>query len=207
MTSVVSRISRYVRVLFEGKYVHLNPLFFLYSPFAYADDPVTKQSILRNIAKNRTLTVFVETGTYKGDTTYQLRNDFKKMYSIELDKKLHKNAVKMFAKFKHIELLQGDSGKVIPLVLKKLKVPALFYLDGHYSRGITAKADLDTPIVAEILAVLKHPVKGHVVLIDDERLFVGKNDYPTLYSMRKIVKSINPNLKFIVKNDMIRIYE
>ena len=37
-----------------------------------------------------------------------------------------------------ISIIQGDSGKILNSITNKLKKPAIFWLDGHYSSGITA---------------------------------------------------------------------
>jgi hypothetical protein len=78
-------------------------------------------------------------------------------------------------------------------------------LDGHYSAGNTALGDRETPVSAEVAAILNHPVKGHVVLIDDARNFDGTHDYPTLTALRDYVHRVLPNADFSVENDIIRI--
>jgi hypothetical protein len=83
----------------------------------------------------------------------------------------------------------------------------LFWLDGHYSGGITAKGPLDTPIVKELDSILNHSVTGHVILIDDARCFVGENDYPTIDELREILHTERPRWVFEVKDDIIRIHE
>jgi hypothetical protein len=55
--------------------------------------------------------------------------------------------------------------------VRQLQEPALFWLDGHYSGVDTGKDELDTPVSAELEAILGSPVKGHVILIDDARCF------------------------------------
>ena len=45
------------------------------------------------------------------------------------------------------EILQGDSTDVLPEVVEKMDEPTLFWLDGHYSGGITASGEQETPIV------------------------------------------------------------
>ena len=72
---------------------------------------------------------------------------------------------KKFSKLTHINLIKGDSSEKLPEILKSLKEPALFWLDGHYSDEITAKGDLNTPIYNELTAILNHPIKNHVILM------------------------------------------
>jgi len=141
---------------------------------------LVKQKLIRRYAARFQCSTLVETGTYRGDMMLAMLNDFRTLYSIELHPKLHARARRLFQNEPRVHLLQGDSGQRIADVLKDLNEPAVFWLDGHYSAGETAKADLETPIIAELDQVLKHKVRDHVILIDDARLFVGRNDYPTI---------------------------
>lgn len=132
-----------------------------------------------------------------------MRYRFKKIVSIELDQNLFEKAKAKFLTEKNITILQGDSSKILPIVLIDLHEPALFWLDGHYSEGITAKGKLNTPIVSELKSILEHPIKDHLILIDDARCFVGIDDYPTVEELRTLVLKYNPALNFNVKNDII----
>jgi hypothetical protein len=164
-----------------------------------------KQQAIRYYARQSTHPVFLETGTFLGEMVEAVKDDFKKIISIELDKNLATQAKQKFARYSHISIIEGDSGKLLPELLKDIREPSLFWLDGHYSAGITAKGDKDTPIEKELEAILAHPVKGHIILIDDARLFDGTGDYPKIYYIEKQVRRKYPNAAFMVKNDSIRI--
>lgn len=84
--------------------------------------------------------------------------------------------------------------------------PVLFWLDGHYSGGITAKGGLDTPVCAELDAILDHPVHTHVIRIDDARCFDGISDYPQLDKLVEQVRLRRPDMAVEVSHDMIRIF-
>ena len=151
-------------------------------------------------------TVFIETGTFLGGMDFRIRNLFKKIYSIELDEKLCKNAQERFSSLKHITIIQGDSGIVLSEILDKVNTNVLFWLDGHYSMGITARGDNTTPIEKELLIISKHMInKGlkHIILIDDARLFNGTDDYPTLNQIEKIKNKLFPNYKYEIRYDAI----
>lgn len=143
--------------------------------------------------------ILVETGTYEGDMVKAMLDSFAEIYSIELSKELFKKAQKRFAEIKKVHLYQGDSGKILPQILKELKQPAVFWLDAHYSEGYTAKGEKETPIFKELGAILKFPHKA--ILIDDARCFTGKNDYPTIEEIKTLVKGREVE----VKDDIIRI--
>lgn len=148
--------------------------------------------------------IFIETGTYKGEMLDSMNGKFEKMYSIELGEELYKKAKEKYKNNKNITLLQGDSSAILPILMKKIKEPALFWLDAHYSGGETVRGNLDTPIEKELKSILNHPIKTHVILIDDARDFIGKNDYPTAEKIKK--GALNHGYLFEMKNDNFRIY-
>jgi hypothetical protein len=131
--------------------------------------------------------VWIETGTYLGDTTEFLRKRSKFVFSIEVDQALAERATSRFARTRNVQILHGDSARRLEEVLPKIQDPARFWLDGHYSGGITGKGGTDTPIVAELDAIAVAVKKGllargFVVLVDDVRCFDPGNplyaDYP-----------------------------
>ncbi len=165
---------------------------------------LVKQRVIRRYAAQHRCSTLVETGTYRGDMILAMLDDFRTLYSIELHPKLHSRAQSLFKNQPRVRLLQGDSGEKISEVLADLNEPAIFWLDGHFSAGKTAKADLNTPIIAELDKVLNHRIPNHVVLIDDARLFTGEDDYPTLDAIRK---QLDRTGRFVMKveDDVIAI--
>ena len=135
---------------------------------------------------------FVETGTYLGVTTRALASHVSHVYSIELSKPLYKGAKKRL-KHSNIQLFHGNSTDVLPQLMRQLKSPALFYLDGHYSCGITAKGPEETPILKELQAIFDAPPMAHVIVIDDIVLFTGESTnadtYPSISELETFIKS------------------
>jgi len=168
---------------------------------------VVKQRAVKKYAKIFSVETFIETGTYLGDMVDAVRDTFKKIYSIELDATLCDQAKKKFSKHHNISIFHGDSSKVLPVILADISEPCLFWLDGHYSGGITAKGDFNTPIMQELNCILDHTIRGHVILIDDAREFNGYNDYPTIEELKKRIFKKYPDWKFDIKDDIIRIHK
>jgi hypothetical protein len=167
---------------------------------------LVKERAIRAYARKYRLTTFVETGTYRGDMVEAVKRDFTQVYSIELGADLHRIAQERFKSDPSVSILQGDSGEVLRGLLPRIDKPALFWLDGHYSEGDTARSTLITPIRRELDQILAHPLAArHVVLIDDARLFTGEDDYPTLDSLNAmLVRAGFPNWR--VQDDIIRIH-
>ncbi len=147
--------------------------------------------------------VFIETGTFRGDTTEVVMRHVDKLWTIELSPRLASLARVKFAAAPHVEVVEGDSGVLLPEILEGLWEPALFWLDGHWSDGDTARGELDTPLRAELDAILSHRVADHVVLIDDARLF-GNGDYPSIAEVEASTRASRPDWDFEVRHDIIR---
>ncbi len=141
---------------------------------------LVKQMIIKEYQSKYSYKVLVETGTFMGDMVEAQKKNFKKIYSIELGINLFKKAKRRFKKDKNITIVQGDSGKVLSDILLKINEPAIFWLDGHYSGGKTAKGNKDCPIFEELDAIFNKNNFQHVLLIDDASCFIGDGDYPTI---------------------------
>ena len=95
---------------------------------------------------------------------------------------------------------------MLPETLKRISEPCLFWLDAHYSGANTAKGDKFSPIMEEVLPILDHKVRNHVILIDDAREFTGKDGYPEIVKFTQEVTQIRQDLKIVVELDIIRIF-
>lgn len=65
-------------------------------------------------------------------------------------------------------------------------------------------ADVETPISAELHAILTSPIKSHVILIDDARCFNGSADYPFIDELLKTVHE-HSDYRVEVSADIIRL--
>lgn len=173
--------------------------------FLTESNHLKKQTLIKEIQKERGFKTFVETGTNQGVMIEAVKNCFDSIYSIELDTDLFLKAKQRFSSDQHIHLFQGDSGKVLKEVLDIISTPTLFWLDAHYSGGVTAKAESETPILQELNLIFNHSSKGHVVLIDDAWSFGTIKDYPSLPELRRFVKSKNSQTKVEINKGMILI--
>lgn len=171
------------------------------------DPPVSayKQELVKNYARHSGASVLIETGTFLGSMVEACLGSFDEIHSIELSPELHQRAVKKFKGQRRVKLHQGDSGELLKDIVKKLRKPAIFWLDAHYSSGETAKGDLNTPIEKELRTIFSKWRKQQVILIDDARLFNGQDDYPTIAKLKKIIAREQPSLQLFIHHDVIRI--
>jgi hypothetical protein len=162
-----------------------------------------KQRKIEEISELYDCEIFIETGTYLGDTIWSQKGNFKKLISIELGKKLYMAAVKRFKMYPHIEIFWGNSGDLLYRIMPRISSRALLWLDGHYSGGITAKGKTECPVFRELDAIFSHNSLQHIIMIDDARLFIGQRDYPTMNELKDYVKKRAPKYRINVENDMI----
>jgi hypothetical protein len=180
-----------------------------YRKWMQAGQPVppphlVKQKTIKKYAAQFGIQIFIETGTYLGDMVDAMKNSFEHIYSIEINPNLFRAAKQRFQHVRRVSIILGDSGEVLKSLLPTLNQTCLFWLDGHYSAGITGKGLLETPIMQELDTILNHSVINHTVLIDDARCFTGQNDYPRLDELQAYMMSRRPNWLFEVQDDIIR---
>lgn len=165
-----------------------------------------KHAVLRQYARDSGIRRFVESGTYRGDTVAAVQDGFDMVISVELDDALYEAARRRFDAVAHVEILQGDSGQLMPQIVERLDAPTLYWLDGHYSAGVTARGIEETPILRELDAILGGGRRGDVILVDDARCFTGDGGWPSVEDLRHRVRSLQPELVFDVRDDIIRIH-
>jgi hypothetical protein len=151
------------------------------------------------------LTTLIETGTFSGDTPAALKDVFSRIYSIELNPELVRRVRERFRDDTHITILHGDSEECLPEILAELHEPGLFWLDSHYSGGVTSLGHKVTPILGELESILAHSVQGHILLIDDARDFRHDKGHPTLNELEAFIAVRRPRLRFEVEDDIIRV--
>jgi hypothetical protein len=162
-----------------------------------------KQKVIEKYAKQYSCSTLIETGTYLGDTIYSQRDNFSNIISIELSSRLYKAARIRFKKYPHIRICFGNSGELLPEIMTGIKNRCLIWLDGHYSGGLTARGDTESPVYKELVAIFKNNDPLHVILIDDARLFIGKRDYPTIDQLEAYVKELNSSYSLVTESDII----
>lgn len=138
-----------------------------------------KRRHLLRLLQGRGHRVFVEGGTYRGDTVAYFVGHVDRVVSVELSPEYFAAAKTRFAGDPRVEIRQGDATDVIPEVVSELEQSALIWLDGHYSGRDTALGSEVEP-AAEILERLAEVTPaGSTIAIDDLRLF-GHLDYASL---------------------------
>ncbi|MDD3263247.1 MAG: hypothetical protein PHR61_05425 [Candidatus Absconditabacteria bacterium] len=186
-----------------------NPRPFLLLRTEYATHDYKEKSI-KKYSKKLYKPFLIETGTYLGEMIDAQIENFDRIYSVEIVEQLYlQNKVK-YKNENNVYLYYGSSEeKMIEMIEHALKINSkanfVFWLDGHYSGGVTGKAKTECPIYKElndIFSLLEN--NRYYILIDDARCFNGEGDWPKKEDFLKFINK-KGNFKIRVKNDIIRI--
>jgi hypothetical protein len=143
--------------------------------------------------------IFIETGSYLGDGIQQaLEAGFSEIISIELSDKYYEHTKKRFEFNPRIEIVKGDSFKVLPKLLAEINKRITFWLDGHYSCDDTALGEHWSPLIQELDVIKSHKIKNHTIMIDDMRCWELPNKVHGFFKedIYRKLREINPEYKF-----------
>ena len=119
------------------------------------------------------LPVFVETGTFSGDSIETIQSLFPEIHSVELSQAYYDKAVERFKLHKHINLYQGNSDQWIKRLHPKIiDQSTLYWLDAHWCVAEeTSGVESQCPLLDELEAINSLNAQS-IILIDDARLFL-----------------------------------
>jgi hypothetical protein len=133
-------------------------------------------SILSKCEK-RVYSSLIETGSFYGQTIEILHPYFDSIHTIEIQPELHTYCSNKFRDIPKIKCHFGDSSKFLPNLLSIVNTDTVFWLDGHWSCENTGKGDKEVPLLEELQSINKLFKHHAVIIIDDYRLFNGKDAY------------------------------
>ena len=140
---------------------------------------------------------FIETGSYYGDgIQLAIDSGFDKIYSIELSEDLYRHCKSRFFNSDKVNLVLGDSSIKLKEILENNEgISFTFWLDGHYSGGVTARGEKDCPLKEELECILSRDVENELICIDDMRHY---RDHPdiNLNEILDLIKKYKPNSKY-----------
>lgn len=172
------------------------------------------ETLLLFLKEQLPLALFVETGTFQGDTLALARRHVARCESVELSPQLFAQARRRFAGDAGAELACGPS----PEFLRERRArhqaaPALFWLDAHWCVADQAGgADSQSPLLEEMAAIERlHP--DSALLIDDARLYLCPppkphrlGDWPDWHDITRALTALSPAHRAVVFNDVIVFY-
>lgn len=167
------------------------------------DNHIFKRKRIRSIGALFACETFIETGTFYGQMIDAVKEHFHRVLSVELFEPLfHLNQL-AFSDQPQVRIYLGDSSTRLQDMLSDAGGRILFWLDGHYSGEGTACGDRVSPILRELDIIKNLARHDHCILIDDARLFLGEDGYPTLEVTKAKLLEINPSYKITIDHDCI----
>ena len=134
--------------------------------------------LVQTLKQSLPVSTFVETGTFKGETTRSVVPFFDQIYTVELSPELMETTGAKLSEFDNVQMIHGSSPQVLSSLQSKLADKSVVYwLDAHWCGATTAGKDNECPLLHEINA-LGQLNDQSVVLIDDARLFLAPPPYP-----------------------------
>ncbi len=155
--------------------------------------------------------VFVETGTFRGDSLTTVAHLFSRSYSIEVDPVLYEQARNRFAGRPEIDIRLGSSPEVLSDLRAEgvLLEAVLFWLDAHWCDSGSSDATGQCPLLEE-LAVIGPLDDRSVIAIDDARLFLAPppsleiaQQWPPFDEVLTALRSCANRHRITVFNDVI----
>ncbi|SKB12338.1 hypothetical protein PL11201_330027 [Planktothrix sp. PCC 11201] len=135
------------------------------------------QNLMSLLQKEYNIETFIETGTFQGGTAVWASNLFKNVFTIELCQQFYESTSKNYEHIQNIQFLYGHTTEHLKAIVPQLQGSALFWLDAHWSGGITAGQEEECPILEE-LQIIKASEWEHFILIDDARMFLSPPHAP-----------------------------
>lgn len=122
---------------------------------------------------------FVETGTYKGDTTLMAAQHFEKVFTTEIFEPLHLETRKRAedSGVSNITFLLGDSVDLLKEIVPQVLDGAVFFIDAHISGPDSGwNGAVRVPLMEELSIILEHKLGPSLFIIDDVRFWDGKKN-------------------------------
>ncbi len=181
------------------------------NPYGYT----FKRLLLKELFVRYNCVTFVETGTYFGETAGWMARFAPNVLTCEPEETLFSINHKRFKDRSNIKLWNAGSEQCFTEMLKHVHGRALFWLDGHFSGGITALTSQHTPIIHELNCIKESGRIDDVVAIDDIRQFDTlqnrlsgsfESSYPSLdYSVDLLQKIANSNTISIIGDCLVSV--
>ena len=118
--------------------------------------------------------IFIESGTYKGDTALLASGYFPEVITVEIFETMYDKAREKLKKTSNVIQYLGDSVEVFNKeeLYEKYKQGGVFFLDGHISgHDSSHSSQHPVPLLKEIEVLISRSLGPSLIIIDDVRLW------------------------------------
>ncbi|MBE9121947.1 FkbM family methyltransferase [Tychonema sp. LEGE 07199] len=152
---------------------------------------------------------FIETGTYQGHTAYWASQVFEQVFTIEYSQDIYQKVTEKYGHITNIDFLYGDTRNLLEKTVSRLKKPSLFWLDAHWSGGLTYGESDECPLIAEI-EIINRSHCEHFIFIDDARLFLSPpppphlpQQWPDINTVSNLLNAAKNRRHIVIVDDVI----
>ena len=163
---------------------------------------------LTGLSKTNT---YIETGTYYGLNLEEVVDEYKQIYTIEIEKKWVEYNEEKFEDKNNIQIIEGDSSVKLPELCSEIEEGVTFFLDAHYSGEGTGYKEKTSPIIKELESIFYRKNNKDIILINNLRIFnersFNQNNYKkavldwTLIPLENIKKTIPKDWKILYNHN------
>jgi len=149
--------------------------------------------------------VFVETGTYEGNTIDRVAKSKKdtQLISLELSGIYSARCKKRFEQNPMITIHKANSKYDLGKIIKDINEPITFWLDSHWSESphVVCDPEIFCPILFELDQIKAHAIKTHTIMVNDLSLLNMKHFLITVEQICKKIYEINPDYTILYFDD------
>ena len=171
-------------------------------------------NLVKNLKKVLPLDIFVETGTFEGETIEYVKDLFSEIHSVELAEEYYSRVKNRFQSNSDIHLYLDSSEKFLKKIHPVLKEKSvLYWLDAHWCvADKTAGEKSQCPLLDELVSI-KSLNKKSIIIIDDARLFIAPppspheiTQWPDFNSIITLFRKLSTVHETVILNDTIIFY-
>lgn len=165
------------------------------------------ENLIKELRKFLPLEMFIETGTFLGDSLESAGRYFECCYSVELSEEYYLAASSRFAADQHIHIFGEDSAKFLERNRSLYENKSvLFWLDAHWCAADAPPGSVSQcPLLGELTAIAGLNSRS-VIVIDDARLFLAPPGPPHEISQWPCFEEVNVALHRLSHDHVLTVF-
>ena len=164
---------------------------------------ISTKKIFNLVNSKKCPSIYIETGTYRGNGVDWALKHFEIVHSIEISERFYNPCIERYKFQYRAKLHLGDSRIKLGEILKKCNKPCFIFLDAHGDINDQGP----NPLYEELQTIKNHSIKNHIILIDDLRR-IGDPSDPcwskiSINELKDQLQKINSKYEVLEYNDML----
>mgnify|MGYP001397964793 CR=1 FL=1 len=164
---------------------------------------ISTKKLFALIKFDRPQQTYIETGTYLGNGIAWANTYFNEIHSIEIHEPFYTPSAQRFKDNSKVHVHLGDSRTKLAEILDTKNEPCFIFLDAHGDINVQGP----NPLYNELNTIKNHPVKNHIIVIDDLRRIGDPSDpcwsKVSIDELKAQLQDINSQYNILEYNDML----